>query len=418
MRLRDDQQRRELKEALRVHFILVFLVAATGSVAFVFWSAAWLPAAWASLVMVVYGTYAYRRAPQVSQTSDFADSFYYLGFTLTLVALIVVLVSLSGAGEPGETINAVLPQFGFALSTTLVGLLGRTVFTMFRPEGEATEERAERELREAFDDFTRSLQQLTAEADSFQQRFSTELETSVMSLKKTADGFHEIVEKTANEAKPLVEALSRASTDLQENSVKLDEAVSTLSGRVEESGEALEETTGSIKATLEGSADSVSGALRQVENEVEGLGATLEHAANSVNRLTDLQQELIGFSDTLIAVNESLEALEVDSIDELRVLRREIREVVSTASGIEGAINSFSREIRDRQSDVGQALKDWSDALRKVSRLQVQLQDESEDAALALVKVRKELAAGVHFLRATLESGHTGNAGGESHGKA
>lgn len=410
-----DHERREQKAALRLQFVVVFVVAAAGGIAFVLWRIPWLPAVWASLVMIAYGLLAYSRAPELAQTDEFGDSFYYLGFTLTLVALVAVLVSLGG-GDPSETIEAVLPQFGFALLTTLVGLLGRTVFTMFRPEREPTEERAEKELSDAFDDFTQALQRLTAEADAFQQRFSAELESSVMSLRGTVDQFHEIVEKSADDAQPLVAAVVETTANLREGSATLDEALKTFSERAERSGQTLESRVDSIAGALSRSANSAEEALAHVEGQAGSLADAIDETERSMRGLSGLHEEFGRLSDSMGAVNESLEHFETGSVDELRTLRREIREAAGTAEDVKKTIKTFSQDVRVQHKDLGGALEDWTETLDKITRLQAELQDESNEAARVLMQVRRELAAGVQFLRKSMESALPMEAGGDSDG--
>ena len=54
------------------------------------------------------------------------DSFYYLGFLYTLTALAISLFSIEG------DINDLLKNFGIAITTTLVGLIGRIILSQFR----------------------------------------------------------------------------------------------------------------------------------------------------------------------------------------------------------------------------------------------------------------------------------------------
>src|SRR3977135_1042400 len=58
----------------------------------------------------------------------YADSFYYLGFMLTLAALLVALLS----SDPEQlNLKDVVNRFGLGLITTLVGLSGRIALLEF-----------------------------------------------------------------------------------------------------------------------------------------------------------------------------------------------------------------------------------------------------------------------------------------------
>lgn len=97
------------------------------------------------LVMFVYlGDVWLEDRPRV-QTNPFGDSFYYMGFLFTLIALAVTLVTFAYADpEDGteKSVREVFTIFGMAVSTTIVGLCGRIVFTNFRtsPEWETRNE--------------------------------------------------------------------------------------------------------------------------------------------------------------------------------------------------------------------------------------------------------------------------------------
>ena len=71
-------------------------------------------------VMGVYWWYAHKRTTTNVAKSVFADSFYYLGFLFTFVALIVTMIGLDT--ETGNfNAKAIIGQIGPALATTVVG---------------------------------------------------------------------------------------------------------------------------------------------------------------------------------------------------------------------------------------------------------------------------------------------------------
>ena len=56
-----------------------------------------------------------------------ADSCYYLGFILTLIAMINTLITLD-VENIGSIFNTVVRDFGLALVTTIVGLVARIIW--------------------------------------------------------------------------------------------------------------------------------------------------------------------------------------------------------------------------------------------------------------------------------------------------
>ena len=82
----------------------------------------------AIFIMVVYGIYLWKRNIISEQT---ADSYYFLGFIFTLVALVSALRSVFSDGEVSDVIK-VGGIFAIALTTTIVGLIGRIILSSAR----------------------------------------------------------------------------------------------------------------------------------------------------------------------------------------------------------------------------------------------------------------------------------------------
>lgn len=100
-------------------------------------------------VMLIYGLWVWRKSADVRQTEQLADSFYYLGFILTLVALITSLI-------PGKNSNLLL-IFGSGLITTAVGLAGRLLLSQFQDSGAQSVDIAEQQLADKIREVTFSI---------------------------------------------------------------------------------------------------------------------------------------------------------------------------------------------------------------------------------------------------------------------
>ena len=80
--------------------------------------------------MLAYSSLGFVEDKDETLIEQFADSIYYLGFLLTLVALIVSLVFLSE--QKDNSLVGVGSRFGVALATTVLGLFLRILLTNFR----------------------------------------------------------------------------------------------------------------------------------------------------------------------------------------------------------------------------------------------------------------------------------------------
>ena len=83
------------------------------------------------LCMLAYSSLGFIEQKNDTLVEQFADSIYYLGFLLTLVALIVSLVVLS---EADYSLKGVGGRFGVALTTTVIGLFLRILLTFMMKE--------------------------------------------------------------------------------------------------------------------------------------------------------------------------------------------------------------------------------------------------------------------------------------------
>ena len=81
------------------------------------------------LCMLAYSSLGFIEEKNETLIEQFADSIYYLGFLLTLVALIVSLAILN---ENEYSLEGVGGRFGIALITTVLGLFIRIILTNFR----------------------------------------------------------------------------------------------------------------------------------------------------------------------------------------------------------------------------------------------------------------------------------------------
>ena len=95
-----------------------------------------------SLVVLFYAVFIFNRGKNVLNHDQLGDSVYYLGFILTLAALISALYDMSA----NSTAEVIIPKFAIALSTTVVGIFIRVFATQFAPAQEDISEMSEKML--------------------------------------------------------------------------------------------------------------------------------------------------------------------------------------------------------------------------------------------------------------------------------
>ena len=78
-------------------------------------------------IMSLYIFFIYKSKNESISKEQKADSCYYLGFILTLIAMINTLITLD-VDNIGSIFNSVVRDFGLALVTTIVGLVARIIW--------------------------------------------------------------------------------------------------------------------------------------------------------------------------------------------------------------------------------------------------------------------------------------------------
>jgi hypothetical protein len=120
-------------------------------------------AAGAVALMVAYGLLAYRMPDVKLRLDRLGDNFYYLGFIYTLASMSAALLQL----RQGYEIDALLGNFGIALTTTIVGVVGRVLFVQMRSENDEVEQMVRRDLITASNDLRAQLNVCLRDFETF-----------------------------------------------------------------------------------------------------------------------------------------------------------------------------------------------------------------------------------------------------------
>ena len=136
------------------------------------------------LCMLAYSSLGFIEEKNDTLIEQFADSIYYLGFLLTLVALIVSLFALSA---DNYSLVGVGSRFGVALATTVVGLFLRILLTNFRETFSDQKVIMEQQLAKSMKDFSH---QVTIHARTLRtttELYNSSIELSINSMNKSIE---------------------------------------------------------------------------------------------------------------------------------------------------------------------------------------------------------------------------------------
>ena len=223
----------------RIGFIVAFLCGAFGTVTL---KELGIPAFYSILLFLVvvlsYITYCSHSKTDI-RPEILGDNIYYLGFLLTLVSLAYTLYKFSSASNE---IDEIIQNFGIALSSTLIGVIGRVYFNQTHEEDaeeapstvdQATQD--ERALREVMLNQAKALASESAQLSASLTQSATQLHSQVVT---TAQALEQLVYSVRTSSQSLVQSLEESQTAYQqfhEKNSQLDQetrasvqAISTL----------------------------------------------------------------------------------------------------------------------------------------------------------------------------------------------
>ena len=245
-------------------------------------------------VMAVYVYLIYfNLTPDISNEQK-ADSCYYLGFILTLVAMVISLINFN-LGEGQELFRSIVRNFGLALVTTIIGIVVRIVWLQLLADRvtEAEETIRQKMLQEAdklkleVERITSSFQVLANQAESV----TNPLRTNISNLENTLEvpkKLSEALEKVAKNSESLSDKFESVNREVDNFSPsKIQEFINKV--------EQLDEILNSVNPDI-------SKNLLALNTSFANSKSSIENYINTLLSLIDETEKTFG------AVNSSLRA--------------------------------------------------------------------------------------------------------------
>jgi hypothetical protein len=274
--------------------------------------------------------------------SVIGDSYYYLGFILTLVSLTISLISLT---DENVSISNIIGSFGAAMLTTIVGLIARLVTTTFSIESAQRREQLDKGIERELDKF---LSQLRTMTDKVTEDFIT-ISTNITSNAQIAnDSFKEV-----------------GST--------LSKATKSFSNKIEESVDGLVERINSIKVDPLIVENTVKNSLSDFSEGILVLKKSYAEAVESVKVVNDkLVSQYDNLQSELINTHDNLAKQLSQSIDKsLGSLRDSLIEV--------------KKEINGNRDSLSLILKESNNTISKVVDSYVHKVNEMKDVTTSII---------------------------------
>jgi hypothetical protein len=292
------------------------------------------------------------------------DNLYYLGFLYTLTSLGVSLWNFSTSGG-AETI---VTNFGVAVSSTILGVALRVIFSQMRQDPLEVERSARLQLAEAARRVRQELDATVFELSSFRRATQQSL----------AEGMAEVNKRIEEASGTMVEGLAKLSntlaSGLEQNASKLDsetyrlastsEVVAEALRTVEDQLKAVQMPEGIIEIKLQPAMKSLNKALQELSDR---LGTQVDQLQSAVSASTAATEASSGSSkaaadeqnrnlERIIALLSSHEAVLQRVLDQIAASHARTRERESPQISVPGAVEQQAAPLMETKYGVWRGL--------------------------------------------------------------
>lgn len=356
-----------------------------------------------AFVVIFYAVYARKAAVQTRAFEQMGDSCYYLGFLLTLVALLFGLI-LDGDGGDTVDMGGLLAKFGTSLITTVIGLIARVGIVQFRlPDDEvedknqadmlATGQMLKAEMEIAIKDFQEArkaiLERINNAARQSENRLKQSSEKQAELLEKLADEslnrmasilgemekrFAEIKIDPAQITKPIADAMSGLKDPLDElgaiiksATVAVDDQLTVLSetqqdvtGRMSSFKEETEKTTKASEAVrLEWST---------IQTELASAASALSEVGHSAAALSGLNQAVRDFTAQMTVAMENQNTIQETFLDYSASAKEARTNFESEVQAIKALRENLAEEVDTANNAVSDVFNHMTKAAQKMRK--------------------------------------------------
>ena len=341
-----------------------------------------------AVVMGIYIWYVTADAPDLPK-SVVGDSFYYLGFVLTLLSLVVSLLNLSL--NEIVNMNTIIGSFGAALFTTIIGLIARLYATAFSVETTQRRARLEDELEKSISRFTLQVDTLSNVAISSLTKVHFETEAA---LKDTLEEYQTITKIISDGFKTTItngtatvgSSLNTLSVKLNSIEVDKDSITKPLSMALSDLVSVIEKHQSGYHKVNNEFIDSnrlMSEQLSQSNSIISRHISTFETTLLKVveRQSKEYKKSLDEISTTIIDNFDSVKSLKIAAEDgasnelakllsgldnmasEVNGLKNSISSVTKEFNGITGPINESADHLKSSAGSLGEVVSEFNSSL-------------------------------------------------------
>ena len=346
--------------------------------------------------MVLYAARGWRAGRAVSESQQFADSCYYLGFLFTLLALIASLAEYAPAagalGGSAKKLDMFFTRFGLALVTTVLGLGLRVFLSNFRVDSDEGARDAEEALAEASHKLRHQVDQVSVDVRSQSKAMQAMTDTLLEQTKKTVEESNEAT-RTALErsVSNFSDATGAASDALKGTASKLSEGLTKSSQELQAANrDAISENRRVLAEVLAGTTDGIRQANSSALGSVETAGRNLNSAVSEVVGV--ISSSAASVAREIESAGNAVLATQRDSERALSALQT----VLATLSGDSDSAASSLESVRRSLNSIGgseERVEDLKEALERITALWNEHGHRVEDWGNTLQGINNSAAA-------------------------
>lgn len=354
------------------------------------------------IAMGLYLAIGTRLARESGVIFEFADSFYYLGFTLSVSSLLASLEPFNFVHRPDP--EKVFHYFGLGMLTTLAGVVGRTMLQTYYRTPAETLETVNRQIADQAREYLENLAQLntqvssivTKTATTYQEKVTPELDKIVAVLARTTVQIEAEASASATltatslaiaRALSVLEsrytsaasAIGEHQTRLDASTVRFTEALERAAGVASQAGEQTGSGLGLVLMRAEACGTSLSNLAARVEtlsldtrpfnDAVAELGQTIGEAATRAQReFGGLRSAIDAYGDLASQLNASASDLQTRTMKEtLSAFEIEISELVKVTRDQRQVTSEEIQTVREQLASLLEAAKSLSRVLDEIA---------------------------------------------------
>ena len=307
--------------------------------------------------MIIYGIYVYsnRKKPNVN---TIADSAYFLGFLFTITSISLALYFLTpNENDLTKQFNRIIQIFGFALITTIIGLLIKVCVVNLKPDLDDLSENIMENLHESVSLFDDELVNAIERFQEIDQQLSdryTDFTNKVIrmekdTLEKTSGHLDHIITNSGQELEKFInESGQSLTTSMEESSKTLTAILTKVVKDIEEGGKALDVPSDLFTDKLSEPLSNMKNQINEFNNELSEVIKSQRAIASNTEKVSKIVTNLAEKMDIAEKLPDFVTVID-KSINEINLMTDTLK---NTGNKLNEITQSFEKVIEDGKEKI------------------------------------------------------------------